>query len=339
MTGLREELRRKWQEAADTHRSGYEWRGVALDLAGPVRFVAAIREPDERIALLLEVPLAAALPSPYRIVADGMSVTDQRRPDDGTFRIAITLEQDGVRDVFEVLAADVVGVTAGTSSAKAGIAEAVRRLEAWRACLKARRLGLSLESQLGLIGELIVLRVLAAELGYPAAVNAWQGPLHGIHDFTGSGVGIEVKTVLGTGNWLHISHFSQLETTGMSVLAVARPRLQESASGTSLVDSVKEIRNEMDLAAPGILAEFNERMIRAGYLEIDAPMYSSLRYTLHDLQWFGVSTGFPRLTAATVPVGIVDGTYTIDERSISAFRLDSSGVSALIQPMKEAHNV
>ena len=105
-----------------TRRAGYEWRGVALDLAGPVRFVAAIREPDERIALLLEAPLAAALPSPYRIVADGMSVTDQRRPDEGIFRIAIVLEQDGVRDVFEVLAADVVGVAVGVSSAKAGIA-------------------------------------------------------------------------------------------------------------------------------------------------------------------------------------------------------------------------
>lgn len=339
MTELREELRRKWQEAAGTHRSGYEWRGVALDLAGHVRFVAAIREPDERIALLLEAPLAAALPSPYRIVADGMSVTDQRRPDEGIFRIAIVLEQDGVREVFEVLAADVIGVAAGASSAKAGIAEAVRRLEAWRACLKARRLGLSLESQLGLIGELIVLRLLAAELGYLAAVNAWQGPLHGIHDFTGSGVGIEVKTVLGTGTWLQISRFSQLETTAMSVLAVARPRLQESTSGTSLVDSVKEIRDEIDRSAPSALGEFNERMIRAGYLEIDAPMYSGLRYILHDLQWFGVTAGFPRLIAATVPVGIVDGTYTIDERSISTFRLDSSGVSALIQPMKEALHV
>ena len=339
MTGLREELHRKWKEAADTHCSGYEWRGVALDLAGPVRFVAAIREPDERIALLLEAPLAAALPSPYRIVADGMSVTDQRRPDEEIFRIAIVLEQDGVRDVFEVLAADVVSVAAGTTSAKACIAESVRRLEAWRACLKARRLGLSLESQLGLIGELIVLRTLAAELGYPAAVNAWQGPLHGIHDFTKSGVGIEVKTVLGTGNSLHISSFSQLETMGISVLAVARPRLQESANGTSLADLVNELRGEINRSVPSALAEFNEKMIRAGYLEIDAPMYVGLRYMLHDLKWYGISDSFPRLTAATVPVGIIEGTYTIDERSISKFRLDSSGVSALIQPMKEALHV
>ena len=69
MTALREELRRKWQEAVRDVPAGYEWRGVALDLSGPVRFIAAIREPDFRIALLLEAPLAAALPSPYRIEA------------------------------------------------------------------------------------------------------------------------------------------------------------------------------------------------------------------------------------------------------------------------------
>ena len=49
----------------------------------------------------------------------------------------------------------------------------------------------------------------------------------------------------------------------------------------SLPDSVKEIRDEMDRSAPSALTEFNERMIRAGYLEIDAAMYSGFRFILH----------------------------------------------------------
>jgi hypothetical protein len=311
-------------------------RGVALDVAGPVRFVAAVREPDERAALLLEAPLKAAPASSYRFAADGMSVTDQRRAEEEIFRIAIVLEGDGVEQVFEVLAADVVEVAARSSTPGAAIAAALHRLETWRACLKARRLGLSMESQLGLAGELIVLRLLAEELGYSAAVDAWQGPMNGLHDFSRRGIAIEVKTVLGAGNWLQISRFSQLDSTGFSALAVARPRLRESANGTSLVESVKEIRAAMQAAAPSILAEFNERMIRAGYLEIDAPMYEDFRFVLDDLRWFGVSAEFPRLTATTVPAGIVDGTYMIDERSILKFRLESASVRELMQPMKEA---
>lgn len=79
---------------------------MALEVAGQVRFVAAVREPDERAALLLEAPLKAAPVSSYRFAADGMSVTDQRRAEEGIFRIAIVLEEDGVEQVFEVLAAD-----------------------------------------------------------------------------------------------------------------------------------------------------------------------------------------------------------------------------------------
>lgn len=335
MTSLREELRRKWEEAAGTPLAGHEWRGVALDLSGPVRFVAAVREPDSRIAILLEAPLNVAPATPYRFAADGLSVADQRRAEEGLLRIAIALEHDSVRDVFEVLAADVVEVACRTSTAKEAVTEAVRRLEAWRACLKARRLGLSMESQFGLIGELIVLRLLAGEMGYAGAVRAWQGPLQGIHDFNHAGTAIEVKTVVGSGNWLQISRFAQLETTGLSTLAVARPRLQESVSGISLVDSVNEFREAMNRDDPAALAEFNERMIRAGYLEIDAAMYSNFRFALHDIRWYEVARDFPRLTAALVPAGIVDGTYVIDERSIGQFRLGDTALRALLQSLKE----
>jgi hypothetical protein len=336
MTDLRAELRRKWQEAVGTGRAGYEWRGVALDVAGPVRFVAAVREPDERTALLLEAPLKAAPVVSYRFTADGISVTDQRRAAEGLFRVAIVLEDNGNDQVFEVLAADVVEVAARSSTPGAAIVGAMRRLETWRACFKARRLGLSMESRLGLAGELIVLRVLAEELGYSAAVDAWQGPMNGLHDFSRRGTAIEVKTVLGAGNWLQISRFSQLDSTGLFALAIARPRLQEGANGTSLTESIRELRAAILAAEPAILAEFNERIMRAGYLEIDAPMYETFRFLLHDLRWFGVSAEFPRLTAANVPTGIVDGTYMIDERSILQFRLESAGVRELMQSMKEA---
>jgi Putative PD-(D/E)XK family member, (DUF4420) len=62
-------------------------------------------------------------------------------------------------------AADIVAVTAPSATAREAMTEAVGRLEAWRACLKARRRGLSWEDQLGLFGELIVLQVMGAEIG------------------------------------------------------------------------------------------------------------------------------------------------------------------------------
>ena len=76
-------------------------------------------------------------------------------------------------------------------------------------------------------------------------------------------------------------------------------------------------------------------MIRAGYLDIDAAMYSNFRFELHDIRWYEVIRDFPRLTAASVPAGILDGTYVIDERSIGQFRLDDKALRALLQSLKE----
>ena len=45
--------------------------------------------------------------------------------------------------------------------------------------------------------------------------------------------------------------------------------------------------------------------------------------------------GYARLTAASVPAGIVDGTYVIDERSIGQFRLGDTALCALLQSLKE----
>ncbi len=333
MTDLRTELSTKWREAMLARRSDHEWRGIALALTAPVRFVAAIREPDERIALILEAPLAAAPSSTFRINAEGLSVSDHRRPEEGIFRLAVVLERDELRDVFEVLAADIVNVVTPSATAPAAIAASIQRLEAWRACLKARRSGLSAEEQLGLLGELIVLRILAVEIGYADAVEAWQGPLQGIHDFSRLGVAIEVKTTLGIGNLLRISHFDQLESIGLSALAIARPRLREDRNGKSLAGTVAEIRGEIGHSAPLVLPAFVERLMRAGYLDVDAEGNDAALFALHEIYGFHVTDGFPRLIASTVPAGIVDGSYTIDERSISGFRMDIVGLQSVMQGM------
>jgi len=120
-------------------------------------------------------------------------------------------------------------------------------------------------------------------MGYAGAGRAWQGPLEGIHDFNHSGTAIEVKDGCRIRQLAADFAPRSAETTGLSALTVARPRLQESASGTSLVDSVKEIRESINRDDPAALADFNERMIRAGYLEIDAAMYFEFRFALHDI--------------------------------------------------------
>jgi Putative PD-(D/E)XK family member, (DUF4420) len=334
---LRAELDAKWREAKLANRSGHEWRGVALAVNAPIRFVAGVREPDERMALLLEVPLISAPSSTFRLQADGLSVTDQRRPEEGIYRLAIALERDELRDVFEVVAADIINVVILSATASAAIIAAKLRLEAWQACLKSRRRGFSKEEQVGLLGELMVVQLIAAEIGYSDVVEAWQGPLHGIHDFTLLGVAIEVKATLGVGSLLRISRLDQLESAGLSALVIARVRLREDGNGKSLCGAVLEIRNAIARSAPSALSVFNEKLMRAGYLDLDSRLYDGLSVVMQEIYGFEVvENGFPRLTMSTVPPGIVDASYVIDERSIAGFRLDAVTLRAVMRSMNGA---
>ena len=334
MTDLRSELKAKWREAEVTGKGDREWRGIALSVQAPVRLIAGIREPDGRIALLLEAPIAAAPRLPLRLRADGVSLADQRRPDEGIYRLAITLEHEGLRDIFEVLAADIVDIVKPTATPIKAIAEAARRLEAWQACLRSRRQGLSREEQIGLMGELAVLRFLAAEIGYPLAIDSWKGPLDGIHDFSHLGISIEVKTALGTNSLIHVSHLAQLEGSALDTLVIARLRFREGPDGNSISDVAQQIRGQLEQMAPLARSNFDEKLLRVGYLDVDRDAYDTIRFVPVDLYGFNVCDGFPRLTSSFVPQGIVDGSYTIDERAAAKFRIEASDIGKLIGRMK-----
>jgi hypothetical protein len=322
MNALRTELTTKWKEAQLTPLSSREWRGMALSVSAAVRFIAGIREPDGRLALLIEAPLASAPTSIFRLQAYGLCASDQRRPDEGVFRLAITLEDDNLQNIFEVIAADVIALLIPIRSVKDAIASATQRLEAWQACLRARGQGLTNEEQLGLLGELTMLGLLSEVIGHSDAVEAWIGPLDGVQDFAFSGMAIEVKAALGGSSHLRISQFSQLDTTALSKLLIARPRFQEDPTGFTLPRVVSEMRNEVANNAPLYLPVLNERLLRAGYVDADEEAFGRRHFVRHEIYGYRVNCEFPRITPASVPPGIIDGTYVIDERSLANFRLD-----------------
>ena len=331
MTDIRAELTAKWRNAAASARSGREWRGIALSVACPLKLVAAIREPDERVALLLEAALIPAYIHQFRMQAEGVSVSNQRRPEEGTFRIAIVLELDELREVFEVLVQDVIQVACEATTAAEGMGLVVRRLEAWQACLRARRRRLSRQEQIGLIGELFLLRMLGDDVGYMSATEAWQGPLDGLHDFEAFGVAVEVKSVLGIGTLLRISPEDQIEPVGLSGLLIARLRFREDPAGQSLAEVVGALRADIARAAPAALVNFNDKLLRAGY--VDGESDEAPRVILNDFYGFEVLERFPRIARCTVPAGVIDISYSIDERNLGDFRRDREAVQQLARRM------
>lgn len=335
MSGIIEELRAKWSEAAAAPPGNFEWRAIRVRAPGPVRAYAGVRERDGRIGIVVEADLSAAPRQRVRFDADGVSLMEERLPDARLLRLGVTLERNELRDVFEVLAVDLLSVATSVANQAEAVRALTRRLDAWQACLRTRRGALSREAQIGLLGELYMLLLIASEIGTANAVRAWQGPSDGLHDFHRAGTSIEVKTTSGIERRLAISTLDQLDTNAISRLVLARARLREAPGGKSLADVVEEVTTEVRTAAPSALADFENLLTRAGYLELDVDLYRSSRFEVHDMYGYEVRDGFPRILSSNVGPGIVSASYVIDEQAIASYKIGEEALRRAARGMGE----
>lgn len=320
MSTLLEELRAKWTTCLSTRSGGHEWRALGLPARYVMKVLAAVRDRDSRIAVLLETPLVHAPAHRVKFDAEGISLVDERSADEQLVRIGMTLERSDLRDIFEVIVLDLLGVVSEASTPEQAIERIARRLGAWQTCLRVRRRGLGWEEQIGLLGELTVLRQVGEVAGFGTAVAAWQGPLDGIHDFQARGLALEVKSTVGPSHQVRISKLDQLDDRGLRQLLLCRVRFQESAGGRTLPEQIASLRQQIEIGFPVAVSEFSERILKTGYLDSDAPMYSAHRLELVELLGYRVDPGFPRLLPTSVPPAVVDASYVLDERQLTAFR-------------------
>jgi hypothetical protein len=333
MSELLAELRAKWDEALSAPTSNREWRAIGLSQASPVKLLAGIRDRDGRISILIETALRQAPKHRVRFQAEGISLVDERVPVEGLLRLAVTLERADLRDIFEILVLDLLSVASSASSADLAIHRAIRRLEAWQICLHLRRQGLAREDVVGLLGELAAMEFVQSEIGLVGAISAWCGPMDGIHDFQASGVALEVKATIGLSHQIRISRLDQLDSDGIHALVLLRTRFQEAPEGLTLPEHVGSLRRRIERESPSASGEFSDKLMRAGYLDADAEVYGGTRTVLNDVQAFRVGEGFPRLTRAAVPAGIIDAAYSLDERQLGPFRISSEESRTLVRQM------
>jgi len=118
-------------------------------------------------------------------------------------------------------------------------------IEGWRELLRARVI-LSDEAQLGLRGELHMLRLLISALG-DNALTAWIGPQKQRHDFRFGEVEIEVKTTRGSKHRHIINGLAQLEPSPSHELYVYSLCFTSAGAeaGTTLSEDIQWTRDQL----------------------------------------------------------------------------------------------
>lgn len=292
------------------------WQAIALLPAGPIDIQAGRRSPDNAEAILLGFPSARLAPAEKLPEGQGFSV--ERVDSDGAGRLglALTRQAAGSAELFAAMACDVVGAldeaTAAGSAEPKLLQVFLGRVGAWQEFMRKGSQSLSPEAEIGLVGELTLLRaIIDAGVPVTSAIESWVGPLDGVRDFEIGTGSIEVKTTLSAAGFpAKIGSLEQLDDSIRQPLFLAGARLRQGETGQSLPDLVAEMR---DVAAgePEAVRLLSERLIAVGYFDAHADRYIR-RFTLADIRVVEVKDSFPRLTPGSVLLGVMKATYEID---------------------------
>lgn len=203
-------------------------------------------------------------------------------------------------------------------------------IRAWQSAWKPARQSIDKIVQVGLFGELLVLRSLMIPTLGPAAVDQWSGPDSERHDFVGGQLHIEVKTTRKSRPEHEISRLDQLRTPPGCRLLFVSVQLEESVGGdeslATQVDAIVDLLRG-DAAA---LDLFMTKMADMGWSEEVRSSGELLRFFLRGAEVYAVDDDFPRLPDDFFPPsGVVSVKYTVDLANLPSLGIDE--VSEIIK--------
>lgn len=314
-----EALRTAWAELAQNPPQNRQFRTRRLSEDLLIDAYAALRAVDDAPCLLIE----ASPPAEIGFEVGGMRlgiVAGERMP-----LLVLSLEDRNSLDLFTTVCGD--ALAASDTDRKTALTDFLARLDAWRRFLRERRIGLSRNETVGLLGELLVPTELLQ--AWPAALGCWKSPDDGLHDFEYGGHALETKTSLGPAASVRISGLDQLDNAGLRRLDLLHVKLIEAPDGVSLELVVARIKGL--LKGEAAVRAFDNALLRRGLTPDDAAARTAPRVQIRTVDSYNVDAGFPRLERASLPQAITEAEYTLDVRALSPFAADTSEVLRLFR--------
>jgi hypothetical protein len=178
--------------------------------------------------------------------------------------------------------------------------------------LLQEKYSLSIERQIGLLGELLVLERLVVSEG-PFAVDAWIGPQGEPHDFKIGNREFEVKTTSGTRRIHVINGLKQLTPSPECSLFILSVLLGPGGkdSGSSLPMKIEEIEQLLKRDS-GCLKAFHDSLESVGYVTADRSQYDRSFALRRPLALIPVDAKFPVITMSSLFTSIGEAAHRLD---------------------------
>ena len=209
----------------------------------------------------------------------------------------------------------------------AAVAATVRN---WQSAWRPLRPAMDKTVQVGLFGELLVLRSLMIPVLGTAAVDQWSGPDSERHDFVGGSLHLEVKTTRKSRPEHEISCLDQLRVPEGRHLLFVSVQLEQSVGGDETLATQLDATVDLLRADAAALDAFMAKMVQVGWSEEMRNSGELLRFNVRGASVYAVDDDFPRLPDGFVPPsGVVSVKYTIDLANLP--ELDFDEAAALVR--------
>jgi hypothetical protein len=281
---------------------------------------------DSRGWLHLLVPCASEPAGEHVADLNGLRVR-HRRLSEGEF-IELSAPSSHER-VFSPFCREIVAAVAeeGREPWRA-LAATVR---AWQSAWKPVRPEMDRTAQVGLFGELLVLRYLMIPALGSAAVANWSGPDFERHDFVLEHLHIEVKSTRRSRAEHEISRLDQLHVPEGKALLLVSIQLEETVAGTESLATQLDAVVDLLRSDAAALDAFMAKMVNVGWNDTMRSSGELMRCEIRAHGIYPVDDSFPRLPKTfSPPSGVVALRYTIDLAN-----LPTIGMDEVIQRMQE----
>jgi hypothetical protein len=315
-----DQLASAWR-AMEGAESGQGWR--VIEVVGKRNCIvhAGRRAPNKEEALLIGIVNAPATLDAQLPRGQGFNFTRTELigAAGGRTWFALVRNPGGQLALFTLMAADLMALLAGVGNEDGGriYSTLMARIRSWQEFMKRDRSGaLSAEAEVGLFGELLVLReMLKSRMAATDVIDCWVGPDDGVHDFLIGTGAVEVKsTVSPSGFIAEVANLEQLDDSLRSPLYVASVRLAQTSNGLTLPELCSELTAAVqdEIGAPGLLAN---RLLSAGYVGTMSEQYTR-RFACVAIGYRLIQMESPRLTRANVPAAVQRVKYALDLEAI-----------------------
>lgn len=232
----------------------------------------------------------------------------------GKYLLLFNLLDDSLVSIFAVLCEDLFNCVFQVEKEDELIRNIKNRFIKWKELFSlAKEGGLSKEAQLGLYGELILLKNLLKHTKKPVdCLSVWTGPESGIRDFEYNNNAIEVKTSQGHNHQkVTISSERQLDTSLINNLYLfhlsVERRNSEENTLNHLIEGIICILEENEEAK----LNFKKKLCMVGWFEHQKKLYCKISYFIRSENYYHVSHDFPRIEEKDLRRGVGDVRYSI----------------------------